>query len=88
VVEVVLSEEASPQIAEWLAKRLTDLGGTHGESQSGVADSVDAHWQTWSFPDGEKIEIWSDNYSALSIRGLDSRVLPIQSAFQKEFDRG
>jgi hypothetical protein len=71
---MALAEQPDPAALPWLERMLKESGAVSMSVQSGHAGSVDAVWRTWHWPDGEKIEAWSDNYTALNIRGNEARV--------------
>ncbi|MBX7539615.1 hypothetical protein [Qipengyuania sphaerica] len=48
---------------------LTELQAIKGEGGQGHAGSVDAVWRSWTLDTGDRIEIWSDNWTPLSLRG-------------------
>jgi hypothetical protein len=71
VVEIDLAEspEEARTAVEWLKAQLAQMGAVAGESFAGVAGSVDAAMQAFTLPDGATLEVWSDNHTALSLRG-------------------
>ncbi|MBA4045953.1 MAG: hypothetical protein C0471_16265 [Erythrobacter sp.] len=71
MVEIDLAEspEEARTAVEWLKARLVQMGAVAGYSLAGVAGAVDAAMQSYALPDGAAIEVWSDNYTALSLRG-------------------
>jgi hypothetical protein len=71
VVEIDLAESPEEALAamEWLKAQLAHMGAVAGQSVAGVAGSVDAAMQAYALPDGAILEVWSDNCTALSLRG-------------------
>jgi len=71
VAEIDLAEspEEARTAVEWLKAQLAQMGAVAGEGLAGVAGSVDAAMQAYALPDGATLEVWSDNYTALSLRG-------------------
>jgi hypothetical protein len=71
VAEIDLAESPEEALAavEWLKAQLARMGGVAGQSVAGVAGSVDAAMQAYALPGGGTVEVWSDNYTALSLRG-------------------
>lgn len=71
MAEIDLAESPEEALAavEWLKAQLARMGAVAGRSTAGVAGSVDAAMQSYTLPDGATLEIWSDNYTALSLRG-------------------
>lgn len=68
-VDLVREPDEAPAAAEWLKARLVQIGAVAGQSVAGVAGSVDAAMQSDTLPDGATLEVWSDNDTALSLRG-------------------
>lgn len=68
-VAIVDGPEEAAAAAEWVKARMTELGAVAGDAICGVVGSVDAAMLRFALPDGTCIECWSDNYSALSLRG-------------------
>lgn len=68
MVEIDLAESHGEALAatEWLKTQLAKMGAVTGH---GVAGSVDASLQAYVLPGGGTIEVWSDNHTALSLRG-------------------
>lgn len=71
MVEIDLAESPGGALAamEWLKAQLARMGAVAGRSLAGVAGSVDAAMQAYTLPDGAILEVWSDNDTALSLRG-------------------
>lgn len=71
MVEIDLAEspEEAAVAVEWLKARLAQMGAVAGHSVAGVAGSVDAAMQSYTLPEGATLEVWRDNYTALSLRG-------------------
>lgn len=71
MVEIDLAESHGEALAatEWLETQLAKMGAVAGHGVAGVAGSVDAALQAYVLPGGETIEVWSDNHTALSLRG-------------------
>ena len=86
--ELTLAETPDPIATHWLESTLTELGAERVGTDEGIAGSVDATWETWRLPDGAKLEVWSDNYTALSIRGEGSLIRRLGSELQEFRDRG
>lgn len=86
MAEVTLAE--TPELAEvavvWLKERLAELGAKELASGVGVAGAVEAAVKTFELPNGETIEVWGDNYAALSLSGATDLVEPIAAAFRQE----
>lgn len=68
-IDLAESPEEALAAAEWLKAQLAQIGAVAGERLAGVAGSVDAAMQAYTLPDGAIIEVWSDNCTALSLRG-------------------
>ena len=68
-IDLAESPEEARTAAEWLKARLAQMGAVAGENLAGVAGSVDAAMQAFTLPDGATLEVWSDNCTALSLRG-------------------
>ena len=68
-IDLAESPEEALAAAEWLKAQLGQKGAVAGERLTGVARSVDAAMQAYTLPDGAIIEVWSDNCTALSLRG-------------------
>lgn len=56
--------------------------------QQGVAGSVDAVVDGFRLPSGERIELWSDNYTPLSLRGEADLVRQVAEAAGVELADG
>lgn len=71
MVEIDLAESPEEALAavEWLKAQLAQMGAVEGRSASGVAGAVGAAMQAYTLPDGATLEVWSDNHTALSLRG-------------------
>lgn len=71
MAEIDLAESPEEALAavEWLKAQLVRMGAVAGSSVAGVAGSVDAATQSYALPDGATLEVWSYNYTALSLRG-------------------
>jgi hypothetical protein len=68
-VDLAKSPEEALAAVEWLKARLAQMGAVAGRGLSGVAGSVDAVMQSYTLPEGATLEVWRDNYTALSLRG-------------------
>jgi hypothetical protein len=71
VAEIDLAESPEEALVAvgWLKAQLARMGAVAGRSDAGVAGSVDAAMQLYTLPDGATLEVLSDNYTALSLRG-------------------
>lgn len=85
MVEIDLAESPEEALAavEWLKARLSQMGAVAGESLAGVAGSVDAAMQAYALPDGGTIEVWSDNCTALSLRGDPALIGALVAEFRE-----
>jgi hypothetical protein len=85
VGEIDLAESPEEALAavEWLKARLAQMGAVAGQSVAGVAGSVDAAMQAYTLPDGAIFEVWSDNCTALSLRG-DAELVAALAAEYRE----
>lgn len=83
--EINLAESPEEALAavEWLKAQLARMGAVAGQSVAGVAGSVDAAMQAYALPDGAILEVCSDNYTALSLRG-DAGVIEALAADYRE----
>lgn len=86
--EVVLAHDDFERALAILHGLLEALGAEAGDARSGHAGSVGANWQAWRFHDGETVEIWSDNYEPLSLRGSDLRLRSLCDAFERAMRDG
>lgn len=68
-IDLAESPEEARTAVEWLKAQLAQMGAVAGESLGGVAGSVDAAMQAYFLPGGATLEVWSDNCTALSLRG-------------------
>jgi hypothetical protein len=82
-VDLAKSPEEALAAVEWLKARLAQLGAVAGRGLSGVAGSVDAAMQAYTLPDDAILEVWSDNFTALSLRG-DAELVAALAAEYRE----
>ena len=85
MVEIALAEspEEALTAAGWLKAQLAFMGAVAGSSAAGVAGSVDAAMQAYILPGGATIEVWSDNDTALSLRGDADMVAALVAEFRE-----
>jgi hypothetical protein len=85
VAEIDLAEspDEARTAAGWLKAQLAQMGAVAGHSVAGVAGSVDAAMQAYTLPGGAILEVWSDNHTALSLRG-DAGVIAALAADYRE----
>lgn len=85
MVEIDLAESRDEALAAagWLKAQLARMGAVAGRSVSGVAGSVDAAMQTYTLPDGAALEVWSDNDTALSLRGDEALVAALVAEYRE-----
>lgn len=85
MAEVTLAGEPveAPAAVEWLKARMAEMGAVPGEASAGVAGSVEASMRSYMLPDGAIIEVWSDNYTALSLRGDAALVDALAAEYRK-----
>jgi hypothetical protein len=90
VVEIDLAEspEEARTAVEWLKVRLVQMGAVAGHSVAGVAGSVDAATQFYTLPDGAILEVWSDNYTALSLRGDAGMIAALVAEYREASANG
>jgi hypothetical protein len=90
VVEIDLAESREEALVavEWLKAQLARMGAVAGRSLAGVAGSVDPAMQSYSLPDGATLEVWSDNYTALSLRGDACLIVPLVADYRKASANG
>jgi hypothetical protein len=85
VAEIDLAEspEEARTAVEWLKAQLAQMGAVAGRGLSGVAGSVDAAMQAYALPDGATLEVWSDNYTALSLRGDPALIAALAADYRE-----
>jgi hypothetical protein len=90
VVEIDLAESPEEALVavEWLKAQLARIGAVAGRSLAGVAGSVDAAMQSYTLPDGATLEVWSDNDTALSLRGDAALIVPLIADYRKASANG
>lgn len=90
MVEIGLAEshEEALVAVEWLKARLVQMGAVAGRNVAGVAGSVDAAMQFYTLPDGATLEVWSDNYTALSLRGDAALIVPLVADYREASANG
>lgn len=90
MAEEVLAESPEEALAavEWLKAQLARMGAVAGRSLSGMAGSVDAAMQSYTLPDGTRLEVWSDNYTALSLRGDEGMIAVLVADYREARGHG
>ena len=88
--DVVLAEtpEQAEAVTVWLKKRLKGMGARQVYEFTGHAGSVEATMTKFLLPSGDKLEVWSDNYTALSLSGPDGIVEAMAAEYRKELSHG
>lgn len=90
MAEIDLAESPEEALAavEWLKAQLAQMGAVAGRSVAGVAGSVDAAMQSYTLPDGATLEVWSDNHTALSLRGDAALIAPLVAEYRETSANG
>jgi hypothetical protein len=90
VVEIDLAESPDEALAavEWLKAQLARMGAVAGRSVAGVAGSVDAAMQSYTLSDGATLEVWSDNDTALSLRGDAGLIAALVADYREAMAHG
>jgi hypothetical protein len=85
VAEVELAESPDEALAaaKWLKARLTELSEVPSGGLAGVAGSVNAAIQSFTLPGGACVEVWSDNYTALALRGDPALIAGLAAEYRE-----
>ena len=87
-IDLAESPEEARTAAEWLKAQLSQMGAVAGEGLAGVAGPVDAAMQAYALPDGAILEVWSDNFTALSLRGDAGLIAALAAEYREASARG
>ena len=85
MIEVPLTEnlDEAGEAARWFEKRLKTMGAVPRHSVDGVSGSVEASARVFTLPDGSSVEMWSDNFTALSLRGDEATVKELTTQYRE-----
>ncbi len=88
MAEIELAADPDPAAIARVEAILRAANAKPVQAGEGIAGGVDAAYRTWVMPTGAQVELWSDNYSALSVRGEAGLVDEIAREFAAGGEHG